>query len=150
MVDVDIKPLVSGKDIFVASFNGNLANIEATKGEMIWQRELSTFQEISLSELMLLVTHENSYVSGIDRSNGIILWTQKDLHRRQLTAPVSVGDYIAVADYEGYLHWLSRKDGTLVSREHVDSDGIGAVPLVVGDKLILLSHGGTLYAVKKG
>lgn len=149
LVDVDIKPLVAGTNIFVASYNGNLTNIEASKGEIIWQRELSTFQEISMSELLLLVTHENSFVSGIDRSNGIILWTQKSLHRRQLSPPVGIGDNIVVADFEGYLHWLSRKDGALLSREHIDSAGISAMPLVVGDKIILLSHSGTLYAVKK-
>ena len=116
---------------------------------MIWQRELSTFQELSIAELMLLVTHENSHVSGIDRSNGVILWTQKALNRRQLSAPVAVGEHIAVTDFEGYLHWLSRRDGTLVSREEIDSSGINAYPLVIEDKLILLSHNGTLYAVKK-
>lgn len=149
LVDVDIKPLVSGSSIFVASYNGNLANIEASKGEIVWQRELSTFQEISLSELLLLVTHENSFVSGIDRSNGIILWTQKSLHRRQLSPPVGIGDEVVVADFEGYIHWLSRKDGSMLSREHIDDAGISAMPLVIGDKIILLSHSGTLYAVRK-
>lgn len=149
LVDVDIKPLVSGGNIFVASYNGNLVSIQASKGEILWQRELSTFQEITLSELMLLVTHENSYVSGINRTNGVILWTQKALNRRQLTAPVAVGEYIAVADFEGYLHWLSRQDGTMVAREHIDSAGISAMPLAIDDKLILLSHSGKLYAVKK-
>ena len=149
LVDVDVKPLVAGTTLFVASYNGNLANLQAQNGEIIWQRELSTFQELTLSELMLLVTHENSHVSGIDRSNGIILWTQKELYRRQLTAPVALGDHVAVADFEGYLHWLSRKDGTMVSREHLDSSGFGGVPVVVDDKLILMSHSGTLYAVKK-
>jgi len=149
LVDVDIKPLVAGNTIFVASYNGNLANIQANNGEVIWQRELSTFQELTMSELMLLVTHENSHVSGVDRSNGIILWTQKDLYRRQLTAPASIGEHIVVGDFEGYIHWLSRRDGSLVSREEIDSSGFGGKPIVVDDKLILLSHSGTLYAVKK-
>lgn len=149
LVDVDIKPLVSGGNVFVASYNGNLVNIEASRGQVVWQRELSTFQEITMSELMLLVTHENSHVSGINRSNGVILWTQKALNRRQLTAPVSIGENIVVADFEGYLHWLSRQDGKMLAREHIDSAGISAMPLAIDDKLILLSHSGKLYAVKK-
>ncbi len=149
LVDVDIKPMVAGKNIYVAAYNGNLVSVKANNGETVWQRELSTFQEITLSNLMLLVTHENSYVSAVNRSNGVMLWTQKDLHRRQLSAPVSVGDYVVVTDFEGYLHWLSRKDGSLLSRREIDSDGIGAEPLVINDKVILLSYSGTLYAVKK-
>ena len=149
LVDVDIRPLVIGQDIYIASYNGNLAKLDARNGETQWQRELSTFQEISLSDLLILVTHENSYVSGIDRTNGVSLWTQKSLHRRQLTAPVAIGDEIVVADFEGYLHWLSRKDGTLLSYEEIDSDGISAMPLVIDNKVILLSHSGRLYAIAK-
>jgi len=149
LVDVDIRPLVIGQDIYVASYNGNLAKLDARNGEMQWQRELSTFQEISISELLVLVTHENSFVSGINRDNGVSLWTQKSLHRRQLTAPVTVGNDVVVADFEGYLHWLSRNDGSLLSYEQIDSDGISAMPLVIENKVILLSHSGQLYAVAK-
>lgn len=149
LVDVDIRPLVSGESTFVASFNGNLTHLNTRTGDKIWQRELSTFSELSLSDLLLLVTHENSFVSAVNRANGAILWTQKDLHRRQLTAPVVVGDEVVVADFEGYLHWLSRKDGKMLSRKHIDSDGISAMPLVIDNKVILLSHSGELYAVTK-
>jgi len=149
LVDVDIQPLVIGQDIYVASYNGNLAKLNAQNGETIWQRELSTFQELSASELLILVTHENSFVSGINRTNGVNLWTQKALYRRQLTAPAVIDKYLVVADYEGYLHWLTRNDGALVSREQIDSDGISAAPLVVDSKIILLSHSGELYAVAR-
>jgi len=150
LVDIDVRPQVSGSSIYVASFNGNLAHVDARNGETVWQRELSTFQEISLSELLLLVTHENSFVSAVDRSNGVALWTQKSLHRRMLSAPVAVGNQIVVADFEGYLHWLSRKDGTVQSRRQIDSSGISAKPLVIDDTVFLLSNSGKLYAVKKG
>ena len=65
------------------------------------------------------------------------------------TAPVTVGNEVVVADFEGYLHWMSRKDGTLLSYEQIDSDGISAMPLVIENKVILLSHSGQLYAVAK-
>ena len=149
LVDVDIRPQVAGTNIYVASYNGNLASLDARNGEIEWQRELSTHQEIFVSELLLLVTHENSHVSAVNRSNGIILWTQKTLNRRRLTSPASLEDKLLVADFEGYIHWLSRKDGTILSRDHLDSDGISASPLVVGDKIILLGNSGTLYAVKQ-
>lgn len=149
LVDVDIRPQVSGTSIYVASYNGNLVHLDARNGEVVWKRELSTFEEISISELLLLVTHENSFVSAISRSNGTVLWSQKDLHRRMLTTPVAVGDEVVVADFEGYVHWLSRKDGVMLSRTHLDSEGISATPLVIEDKVILLGHSGELYAVKK-
>lgn len=149
LVDIDMRPQVFGTNIYVASYNGNLVNLDARNGESIWQRELSVFQELTISDLLLLVTHENSFVSGVNRDNGVILWTQKILHRRMLTAPVVVGDNVVVADFEGYVHWLSRSDGQVLSRKQIDSDGITAMPLVVGNKVIILGHGGTLYAIEK-
>jgi len=149
LVDVDLQPLVVGGTIYIGSFNGNLASLDFRNGEFNWQRELSTYQDMAVGDLLLFVTHENSHVSGINRSNGVIIWTQKELHRRQLTAPGVVGDYIVVSDFEGYVHWISTSDGKIVSREHIDSSGIAASPLVIGDKVILYTRDGSLVAIKK-
>jgi len=149
LVDVDLQPLIVGSSIYIGAFNGNLASLDFRKGEFIWQRELSTFQDMAIGDLFLFVTHENSYLSGVNRSNGVIIWTQKDLHRRQLTAPGVVGDYLVVSDFEGYVHWLEKKSGKIVSRKHIDSSGIAAVPLVIDDTVILYTRDGSLVAVKK-
>lgn len=149
LVDVDLQPLIVGSSIYIGAFNGNLASLDFRKGEFIWQRELSTFQDMAVGDLFLFVTHENSHLSGVNRSNGVIIWTQKDLNRRQLTAPGVVGDYLVVSDFEGYVHWLSKKTGKIVSREHIDSSGIAAVPLVIEDKVILYTRDGSLVAITK-
>ncbi len=149
LVDVDLQPLVVGGSIYIGSFNGNLGSLDFRSGEFNWQRELSTFQDMAVGDLWLFVTHENSHVSGINRSNGVIIWTQKDLNRRQLTAPGVVGDYLVVSDFEGYVHWISSSDGKIVSREHIDSSGIAANPLVIGEKVILYTRDGSLVAIKK-
>lgn len=149
LVDVDVQPLLLGNSLYVASFNGNLMSIDVSNGQVNWQRELSTFQEMTVSELLLLVTHENSHVSAIDRTNGVILWTQKDLYQRSLSPPIALGDAIMVADFEGYLHWLNRKDGSMLSRHHLDSAGIYARPLLIDQKIILQSNSGKVYAIQK-
>ncbi len=149
LVDVDLQPLVVGSSIYIGSFNGNLASLNYRNGEFNWQRELSTYRDLAVGELLLFVTHENSYLSAVNRSNGVIIWTQKDLHRRQLTAPAVLGDYVVVADFEGYLHWISQKTGKIVSRKSIDSSGFSAKPLVIDDTLIVYAKDGSLYAVKK-
>jgi len=149
LVDVDLQPLIVGSSIYIGAFNGNLAALDFRKGEFMWQRELSTFQDMAVGDLFLFVTHENSHLSGVNRTNGVIIWTQKELNRRQLTAPGVVGDYLVVSDYEGYVHWLSKKTGKIVSREHIDSSGIAATPLVIDDKVILYARDGSLVAIEK-
>jgi len=149
LVDVDLQPLVVGQSIYIGSYNGNLASVNFRNGEFNWQRELSTYQNMAVSDLLIFVTHEDSNFSAINRTNGVIIWTQKDLHRRLLTAPAYNGDYVLVGDYEGYIHWISVKTGLIESRELVDTSGIVATPLVLEDKVIIYSRGGSLYAIRK-
>ena len=149
LVDVDLQPLVVGPAIYIGSFNGNLASLDFRNGEFNWQRELSMFQDMAIGELLLYATHENSYLSAVNRSNGVIIWTQKELNRRQLTAPGVIGKHIVVADLEGYVHWLSTKTGKVESRSHIDSSGIAANPLVIDDKIVFYTRDGSLVAIAK-
>ncbi len=54
--------------------------------------------------------------------------------------------YVAVGDFEGYLHLLSQVDGRFVGRVRIDSDGLRARPLVVGDWLYVYGNSGKLVA----
>ena len=55
-------------------------------------------------------------VVRLDRANGTEQWTQKALARRQLTAPVSIGGRVVVADAGGVVHWLDAATGDFVAR----------------------------------
>ena len=69
-------------------------------------------------------------------------WEQTALARRQLSGAALVGNYMAVGDFEGYLHLLSQVDGHFVAREQVDGDGIRATPIVVDDILYVYGNSG--------
>ena len=64
-----------------------------------------------------------------------------------MTAPALIDGHIAVIDFEGYLHLLSRDDGSFVGQKQLDSDGYFAQPLVDDTTLYLLSKDGLLSAV---
>ena len=60
-----------------------------------------------------------SQVWALNRFTGATLWRQDKLLRRAITGPVLMGPYLAVADYDGYVHWLKREDGRIVARKRV-------------------------------
>jgi outer membrane protein assembly factor BamB len=94
------------------------------------------------------VTDENSEIWALERDNSGSIWKQDKLKRRALTAPVAIGNYVAVADFEGYVHVLSRSTGEIVGRERTDGKGVLAPLVVNGDILFVYGNGGTLSAYK--
>jgi outer membrane protein assembly factor BamB len=59
-----------------------------------------------------------------------------------------LGDYVAVGDFEGYLHWLAADDGRIVARERIGSDPITAAPVARNGVVYVLGEGGVLAAVR--
>ena len=58
-----------------------------------------------------------------------------------------MGNYIAVGDAEGYLHWLSKTDGHFVARNIVEpGKKIIAAPAVVGNTVFVQAANGNLSA----
>jgi outer membrane protein assembly factor BamB len=65
-----------------------------------------------------------------------------------LTAPVPFEDFVAVGDFEGYVHLLRDTDGELMARTRVERDRILARPVVAGDVLYVYGNAGTLAAYR--
>ncbi len=148
IVDMDARPLLVGDNLYVVTYNGNIASINVRTGQINWQREMSSFQNISTDGLRLYVTTADDEVKAISINGGATIWSQKSLLNRKLTAPVVAGDYVVVADYEGYIHWMSVKDGHFVKRQHLTRSGISGNPVVKGRYLTIQGRNGDLMTVK--
>ena len=149
VVDADATPVIVGESVYAVTFNGNLAAYNMRDGEVLWQRELSSYQNMSVTGLLISVTDARSNVKVMDRRTGGTLWTQSSLVDRRLTASVAFGDYYVAGDYEGYLHWFDQSEGRLVSRNSLGGGGIVADPVVVGDSMYIYTRNGRLYAFSK-
>src|SRR5690606_10502926 len=87
-------------------------------------------------------------VVKIGRDNGIELWRQDALSRRRLSAPAVLGPLVAVADMQGYVHFLDRSSGALAARVHPLSDRVSARPVVAGDLLVMMDAEGRIAALR--
>ncbi len=116
LVDLDGNFMLRDGVIYVASFQGRLAAVQAVSGDLLWSRQFSSFQTIEVDDDALYLSDEGSDIWSIDRRTGSAFWKQDVLHARKITAPLLVGDKIVVADLDGYLHWLEKQDGKLVGR----------------------------------
>ena len=148
MVDIDGDLLLQDDVLYVVSFQGVMAALNAETGTPLWQYPASSHTGIAEGFGSLYVTHADGKIEAVDRNRAEPLWTNEDLLRRNLTAPVAFSSFVAVADFEGYVHLLAQTDGRLVARKRVDSKGVRAAPIVIGDTLYVYGNSGDLVALK--
>ncbi len=144
IVDLDADAVIRDTRLYVASFQGNLTAVDLASGGEAWSRDISAYAGIAVDYSQVYVSDANGEVWAFDNASGTAVWKQSKLLRRTVTGPAVVEDYVAVGDYEGYLHLLSRYDGSIVGRVRVDSDGIRAAAYAIGDRLLVLGAGGKL------
>ena len=148
LVDIDGDPIIVGGVVYVTTYQGNVAVIEAQTGNQGWQRDMSSHAGLGVDFSQVYVTDDKSNVWALSRSTGASEWKQGELLNRQVTAPEPFDDYVAVGDLEGYVHLLSRYDGSIKARVMVDKKGIQEQPLVNNDILYVYGNSGKLAAFR--
>lgn len=146
LVDIDGTMELAGDELYAASYQGNLVAIDVGTGTRMWQQKVSSHSGVSQGSGNVYVADEDGTIAAYMRSGEGARWTQADLAYRELTRPTPVGSYVAVADFEGYVHVLSQDDGAFVGRVQVDDDGARADMLSEGNVLYVFGNSGELVA----
>ena len=143
LVDLAGQPILSREGrLFVTSYNGQLVALEATRGNVLWERELSSRHTPLLVGDLLFVVTDDSHVVAIDSTNGQEVWRNDTLEDRWLTAPAFADGRLVVGDFEGYVHLIDAREGELVGRTEVDSSGISVPAVTEGDVIHVLANDG--------
>ena len=94
----------------------------------------------------LYVTGIDGSILALDKNSGSSVWKNEQMKLRRVTAPGVFGDYLAVGDYEGYLHILQREDGRLVARSKTDASPVQSAPVPLGKGLFIQTRKGGLFS----
>jgi outer membrane protein assembly factor BamB len=146
LVDVSAGLSIVGNDVYVVGYHGRAVGIDLETGVVLWQQELSSYAGLGADINNVYVTTDFDAVVALERNAGTQLWRQEALRLRDLTAPTRYANTLVVGDYEGYLHWLSPDDGSLLARERAAGQRITGPPLVVGQNVYVQGEDGTLAA----
>jgi len=146
LADIDGDIAVVGQDVYASGYHGRIASLAAESGQMLWARELSTFEGVTADWNNVYTTLENGEVVALNRSSGTEIWRQGILLRREPTVPVSFRSTVVVGDLEGYLHFFSNVDGEPAARVRAGKHAIIGTPIVVADRLYVQSDDGTISA----
>lgn len=146
LVDIDGTMELIGSELYAASYQGSVAAIDVQSGRKLWHEKASTFSGVSQGHGNIYVADEDGTVNAYLRNGQGLNWTQGALANRQLSRPTPVGGYVAVADFEGYVHVLSQDDGEFAGRVRSDDEGVRADMLSDGNVLYVYGNSGELAA----
>ncbi len=146
VADVSGVPVVYGPDVCAIAYQGRVACFDVKNGTARWSKTLSADMGVSVDERFVFAASDRGAVSAFSRSAGLSEWKNEKLAYRQLSAPVSFGRAVAVADASGYVHFLSREDGSFLARASTDGSAIAATPLVLGSNVVFQTKAGEVVA----
>ena len=147
ITDIAGPPLVEEGRVCAATFQGRAACYETQKGGQLWARPASSVGSLAADDLSLYMSEDTGSVVALDRNTGASVWKQDKLSYRNLSAPLATKDYVVVGDFEGQVHFLKFEDGSFAARVPTDGGRIAAAPKLVGDKVLVQTRTGGLYAL---
>jgi outer membrane protein assembly factor BamB len=145
--DVTSAPVVSGREVCAAAYQGRVACFDLASGNHLWSRDMSSAAGLDMDARNVYVTDDRGAVHALDRTNGATVWKQDKLFMRQVSRPLALGNHVAVGDYQGVVHLMRRDNGTFAARYGTDGSGIAAEPQRVERGFLVQTRNGGLYAL---
>lgn len=144
---VDLVGRVSrdGDTVCARAFQASIGCVNTVRGSLLWTKPANGAQGIHGDDRLLFGTEADGTVIAWRRSDGERAWSTDRLRYRSLTAPLVVGRSVAIGDFTGFIHLLSREDGSLLNRLPTDGSAIAAAPVLAGNTLIAVTHNGGVY-----
>lgn len=147
VVDLVGQPVVADHEVCATSYQGRLACFDISAGVVRWSKEFPSQVGPAVDTRFIFAVDTKSVVSAFAREAGANVWRNEKLMFRQVSAPVSIGRAVAVGDYKGVIHFLSREDGAFMARLNTDGSPIQGTPLIAGSQAIFQTQAGSVVAV---
>jgi outer membrane protein assembly factor BamB len=142
MIDINGDPLISGRQLYVVSYQAQLTSMSIDTQQVNWVVDTSSLRTPAEGLGNIYVSTVEGKILAIDEQSGKSAWTQDALSYRGLSNPVVLGRYLVVGDASGYLHIIEQTEGKIIGR--VKTSGAISTLRVVGDRLLVNSANGTL------
>jgi len=148
LIDVDVPVLIAGRILLAAAYQGKVVAVSLESGRLLWSRDISTYSALAADNDNVYVSDVRGNVLALALDSGSTVWKQEKLGLRRLSAPAITETAVAVADFEGYVHWLARDDGRFLARDRVARAAVLAAPIADDNTLYVNSQNGYLTALR--
>jgi outer membrane assembly lipoprotein YfgL len=147
---VDLVGSVSreGDIVCARAFQAAVGCVNAARGNLLWSKPANGSEGVHGDASSVFGAEGDGRVTAWRRSDGERSWTSERLKYRGLSAPLSIGRSVAVGDAQGYVHFLSREDGSPMGRMPTDGSAIATAPVLVGNTLVVVTRNGGVFGFR--
>ncbi len=147
---VDLVAHVSrdGDNVCVRAFQASVGCVNAATGALLWTKAASGSEGLHGNDVFIYGTEGDGKVIAWRRDNGEKAWESERLKYRGLTAPLAVGRSVAIGDSTGWVHLISREDGTPMNRMATDGSAIASAPVLAGEALVVITRNGGVFGFR--
>ncbi|MGH8670480.1 MAG: outer membrane protein assembly factor BamB [Burkholderiales bacterium] len=147
IVDITSQPYADSRAVYTVAYSGRLACVDLSNGNLVWARQLSSVSGLVGDARNVYVTDVKSVLHAFEKSSGASVWKQDKLFARRVSTPQVFGRYVVVGDYQGYVHFISRDDGSFVARVATDGSSIAARPALLDNGVVVQTKNGGVFAI---
>lgn len=146
IADVSGYPVITDNEICAVAFQGRIGCFDAATGAPRWVKNFSSDAGLGADQHSVFSVSENGHVVAFAKDGGNDKWRNEQLTGRSPSPPGLYDAYVAVGDYQGFVHLLARDSGEIAARMSTDGTRIAVKPVAAGSKLILQTQSGTVVA----
>lgn len=146
--DVVGKPQLQGSYLCGVTYQSRMACFDIARGgDTVWSQRFSSTTGMTTDAAHAYAADPRSVVYAFDLEDGHQVWKQDALRNRWLAAPAVVERAVAVADFEGYVHFLGRADGRLLGRLNVGGGRVLSPLLATRQGIVVQAGNGSLHRI---
>ncbi len=136
----------AGDSVCVRAFQSAIGCVDVRSGGLVWTKSGSGAVGLDGDENFIFGVESDGQLAAWNRADGERIWLTQILRYRGLTAPLLLGRSVVVGDDSGLVHFLSREDGSTLTRVSTDTSGVAATPVTVAGTLVVVTHSGGIFA----
>jgi len=149
LADINSTIRTIGDDLYVVGYRGQLASVAAESGQVMWSRDVRSYEGLSVDLQNVYVSGAESELTAMSRQTGIDLWKHEQLKHRDISGPTAYLNSVVVGDFEGYVHFFDTATGKPQARVRAGGDRVTSPPVVVSEMLYVQTDGGDLAAFRQ-
>jgi outer membrane protein assembly factor BamB len=145
LVDIVARTSRTGDVVCARAFQSAVGCVNAARGTVLWTRPANGADGIHGDDALVVGAESDGKIIAWRAGDGERAWANERLQYRDLTAPLVLSRSIVVGDGTGLVHFLSRDDGSALTRLPTDSSGVSAGPTLAGETLVVVTRSGGVY-----